>query len=530
MSPNLIHSQEELYEIHFQSPPNLGTELTKVFQDVIDFRDESKKKMRGSKLVKFVIEKFKTKYAKELAQVIKKYTGLNAVIKLEKRPVLNWGATFHLGEYDLVTGRLKEGRLPITWAIEARACGQVPAAIYEKWAQNYADIKTQEELVKLSKSIVLNKAAMRAGLFEKHGLEFELWLCPYGSFFIPELLGSGFPNLTAEELASIICHECGHVISFILHAQDLCYKKQILYDGAKKATENFSKQSQNQIKAAAIAKAFPQQAKRFNEKTKEILKNCSGSKKNDMGDVIGSFLMMVWKTMWVIPYIGLRVIGEALRPMFCGIKEHARSYEKDGKTSDFFSELSAGGYYWEECADEYVSKMGFTHYHAVAESKMAKWFRYIGSKGFKSGSKVDFFFRLLPWMAYSLFKGYAEDYVHPDQYQREMNALMDIIKAFKSNNVDPEQLNAYYEAFKIVKDLVENNEFERRWEKANKAIRNSFEYIITTPYAMLISGRFQEEYERLWKQVRQLMHNQLYALSYGLKQKAESQNNETINH
>ena len=111
-----------------------------------------------------------------------------------------------------------------------------------------------------------------------------------------------------------------------------------------------------------------------------------------------------------------------------------------------------------------------------------------------------------------------------------MNALMDIIKAFKSNNVDPEQLNAYYEAFKIVKDLVENNEFERRWEKANKAIRNSFEYIITTPYAMLISGRFQEEYERLWKQVRQLMHNQLYALSYGLKQKAESQNNETINH
>lgn len=529
MSLNLIHSQEELYEIHFQSPPNLGTELTKVFQAVIDFREESRKTMHGVKLIKFVTEKFKTKYAKDVAKVIKKYSGLNATIKLEKRPVFNWGAAYHFGEYDLVTGRLKPGRVPTKWAAESRACGEVPASIYEEWSKKYDGIKTQEELVQLSKSIVLDKAAMRAGLFEKHEMVFELWFCPYGSFFIPELLGSGFPNLTAEELASIICHECGHVISFILHAQDLCYKKQILYDGAQKVTEKLSKQSQNQIKAAAIAKVFPDQSKRFNEKTKEILKNCPNAKKNDIGNIIGSYLTMIWKTMLIVPYTGLRAVKEALRPMFSGPKEHVNSYEKDGKTSDFYSGLSAGGYYWEECADEYVSKMGFTHYHAVAESKMAKWGRYIGSEGFTKGTKTDFFFRLLPWMAYSLFKGYAEDYVHPDQYQREMNALMDIIKAFKSKNIDPEQLNAYYEAFKVVKDLIENNEFERRWEKANKAIRNSFEYIITTPYAMLISGRFQEEYERLWKQVRQLMHNQLYALSYGLKQKAESQNNETIN-
>ena len=98
---------------------------------------------------------------------------------------------------------------------------------------------------------------------------------------------------------------------------------------------------------------------------------------------------------------------------------------------------------------------------------------------------------------------------------------MDIIKAFKEKNMDPKLLDEYYQAFLAVKKLNETNTFEKNWERANHAIATFIEYIISAPYEMLVNSRFHEEYDRLFNQAQMLMHNKIYALAYGLKNRGK---------
>lgn len=511
-------STEALYDLHYQKPPNLATELTKVFQKVIQFREDNRKNIHASKLIKITIDHFVKNEAVEMLDVIKKYTGLNLKCAVSSTPFYNFAISFHFGEYD----RNSDADFPTTAAIAARYTGQISDDLYKEFEKEYKSVKTQEELIKLSKTILNDTAAIKAGMFEKHGMKGTLYFCPYLAFFAKEVFGGkNFEYMTAEELSAIICHECGHAVSFIVHACDLCYKKDILYTGVKHAIKNFDQSEKQKLSLDLIKKLYPEKGEKFAKKISELQE-----KKNKLSageaivNPIAAFIILINKLVGSVIYLAIRLFIEVFVVAFGGLFVHGSSYNKYGKFSDYSHSSMAGGYYEEELADEYVSKMGYSHHLASSLHKIERAIRFIGTDGYHNVKGVDYYFRLLPWIAASLFTGYNEDFIHPDEYKREENMMMDMIKAFKSDHMDPKLIDDYYKAFKFIKDMHEEKSFEKSWEKANHAIGEFVEYVISTPFNMLYEGRFKEEYDRLFNHTQTLMNNQLYALSYGLKKKA----------
>ena len=510
--------QEALYSLKYQNPPNLATELTTVFERVIQKKKELSREHSGSKLVRLTNEYFYKEESKKMLDIIEKYTGLKLGCVIFKQPFINFAILFHFGEYDDPAATF-----PTTEAIAERYTGKLANEVYKSYEKRFGkQVKTQEELIALSKSIMNDKAAIRAGMFEKHGLRGKLYFCPYLAFNCKEFFGPDVRELTAKEIAAIICHECGHAITFIVHACDLCYKKEILYRGAKQAFMNFNDETKYRIAMNAIKKLFPDKYEKFHERVNELkAKQKTFSAGGAVGYSIVAAIYLIFNIINNCCYLVFRSIFEAFRLAFGGMIEHAMSYDNHGKRSDFSHGCKAGGYYEEELADEYVSKMGYTQYLTSGLDAIEKAVRFYGTPGYMTGSKVDYFFRLLPWLASSLFQGYREDFIHPDEYKRQENAIMDIIKAFKEKNMDPKLLDEYYQAFLAVKKLNETNTFEKNWERANHAIATFIEYIISAPYEMLVNSRFHEEYDRLFNQAQMLMHNKIYALAYGLKNRGK---------
>lgn len=509
-------STEELYSLHYQKPPNLATELTKIFEKVIQFKKDNEDDLSGSRLIKCVTEYFVKEQAPKMLEVIKKYTGLNLNLMVASRPYANFAISFDFGEFN----KGSNANFPTKDGIVARYTGKISNDLYEKWEKEYNSVKSQEELIKLSKTILNDKSAIKAGMFEKYGLQGSIYFCPYLAFFPNELFnGDRFEAFSAEELSSIICHECGHVIAFIVHASDLCYKKDILYSGARKAIRNFDQKEKTKVVLKLIEDLFPDKSKEFSQR---ISKLQDDKKKENNSLLKDALITLLINTITEFFYIIIKTLKGVFFDPFTGLSTHKDSYDKYGKFSDFSNALKAGNYYDEELADEYVSKMGYSHHLTIALHKLETYARFLGTEGYHGVNKICYYYRLLPWMAKTIFEGYSDDSVHPDEYKREENLMMDVIKAFKSEHLDPRLIDDYYKSFKFIKEIHNKKSVEKSWEKVNRAFSDFIEYITSTPYEMLYESRFTQEYNRLFNQVKSLMHNNLYALSYGLKKKAGS--------
>ena len=508
---NFYDSSEGLHTIAYQKAPNLCTEMEKVFDDVFAYKKSLSDAPKNER-VKMVINYFKNTAGKKLLAVIKEYTGLNLELYVFKQFWCNFAVAWNF-EKDVWHS---------DWtgiqAILNRYCGNLSNQEYQKYAARYKSVKTQEELEKISREVMHDKGAVTKAMTEKHDLHGILFFCPYTAFLAEDVYKKNIEPLTSKELAAIIAHECGHVISFLVHMIDICFKKDILYTAGKNYFVAAPPEVKRRIAYNTVKKYFPKEVKKVMDKLEEFKSHATPEKYKLVYEAVYAIWLLIFRIIEGVFEVAIHGIAEILTVTLIGPIEHLLSYNSD-KASDFAGNTRIGGYYMEELADEYVSKMGYSGPLVHGLDKIFKWIRYTG--GYTDAKGVSIYVRLLPWMASTLFKGYNEDFIHPDLFAREENAIMDTIKAFKNSNCPPEVLDEYYKMYKDIKKLSETSNVERKWMLANKAIQRAFEYLIHTPSAMLYTGRFHQEYETLFSQTKKLMDNQLYALSYGLSQPAE---------
>ena len=501
-------SIEGLYDVGYQTGSNLCTGLEKVFDEVFEYK-KSLTDISKSQICKHVINYITNTAGKKMLKVIKDNTGLDLELKLFREFQCNFAVIWYFDK------ELTNASWATIWLIMSRYNGELANKVYQEYAKKYKNVKSQEELEKISREIMKDKAAVTAAMRDKHNLHGQLYFCPYTAFLAQEVYEANIEPLSSKELAAIIAHECGHVISFLVHMIDLCYKKDILYKASKSYFISADKDVQKRIALSMMKMIYPEKMEKIMDKLEEFRKKNSPKTSNLVAEMIYALLILGVRLFFGLGWAAIRCVLEVLRPVFLGPIEHILSYDPN-KKSDFFEHASFGGYLDEELADEFVSKMGYTQYLTTALDKLYKWGRYSG--GYTDAHGISLYTRLLPWMAATIFVGYYEDYIHPAIFDREDNAIADIIKAFKSHNLPKELEAEYYKQFKAVKALRTSKSFDRKWMVANKAIDKFLEYLIKTPYQLLIEGRFQDEYEKLFKQVQALMNNQLYALSYGLGQ------------
>ena len=504
-------SIESMNEMKIQPGPNLCTELEKVFQEVIDFKKSLTVEYPSDKC-RMVVNYIRNTAGKKMLSVIKQYTGLNLELHLYR----NFTCGFSVWWYFSKVLTKNDNATVIT--LLDRMSGKLPNSVYQKYAKKYENVKTQEELEAISREVIKDKGAVTLGMQDKYNLNGRLYFCPFAAFLVQESYEYNVEAFTAKELAAIIAHECGHVISFFLCISDTYHKYEILYNAAKQYYFSAPQDIQNRIALSTMKHYFPDQTEKIMKKLEEYKEHHTSSSSRVVGNMVYAIFALALKLIFGLFKVGIMSIWRITKGLVMGPIEHAMSYNPE-KRSDLLHGTSADGLMEEELADAYVAKMGYSAHLVHALDKIRKWERYTG--GYTNTSGPSMMTRLRPWLIATLFKGYDEDGVHPDEFKRVENAMMDTIKAFKDADCPSELLNDYLEAYKDIKSLSEDNSFERKWQVANKAINRAFNYLISTPYELLYSARFKQEYETLFRQVRQLMDNQIYALAYGLKQKEQ---------
>ena len=505
-------SQEALHSLTYQKGPNLCTELEKVFDEVFAYK-KSLGDAPTSEKSKMVINYVKNTAGKKILQVIKQYTGMTMELKLSKSLDFGYAVVWYFG--DVLPKRVVDKEYVAIFLARLRYMGVISNAEFEKYVKRYKGAKTQKELEQISRELMHDKAAMKAAMHEKFKLNAKLYFDPYSAFLWTDLYPEG-EDLTSKEIAAIVAHECGHVIAFLVHMTDLCYKKEILYTACKEYYERADEEAKKRYALSMAQKVLPEEVKKISEK----IKNTKVKKDQALiGNIAYAAWYLILRSLLNARAIISSCVEEVFKLTILNLFTHAESYNPD-KRSDF-ADGSMGNYMDEEMADEFVSKMGYAPYLSTGLRKAERFVRfyYHGTGGYTHVSRFSYYSNLLPFLALSFLYGYRRDYIHPDDYTRRENQVMNVIKAFKASNCPSELLDEYYKMYKLAKEINESRLFEEKWEIANSKIRDFVKYLIETPQSMLFEGRFQQEYETLFRSVQKLMNNQLYALSYGLNQK-----------
>lgn len=510
---SIVPSGEALHSLAYQKGPNLCTELEKVFDDVLEYKKSLGDAPKSEK-AKLVINYVKNTAGKKILQVIQTYTGLVMNLHLSKTFNFRFAVIWHFDK-DIPQRVCDPGYVAIFLA-RLRYSGEISNEVFEKWVKKFEHAKSQKELEKMSRELMKDKAAVTAAMHDKYKLNTELYFDPYSAFLWDEIVPDT-ESITSKELAAVVAHECGHVISFVVHMIDLCYKKEILYNACKSYYKRADEETKRRVALSVIHKVFPEEGKKLSERLTNTKVKKDHALFANMMYTIGYLLLRIFENAYFIIFTCVDVVYKlAILNMFTQYD----SYDPE-KRSDFANEGRFRDYIDEEHADEYVSKMGYAQYLATGLAKVERLYRFriLGSGGYKNVSRLSFYSNLLPFMAMTFLVGYHEDYIHPDEYKRRENNMMDVIKAFKNSECPPELLDEYYKAFKLAKQMNDHRLFENKWEIANKGIRDLLRKLLETPQAMLFEGRFQSEYETLFRNANKLMNNQIYALSYGIGKK-----------
>ena len=507
-----VFSKEAIAFQPASAPKTLANELTAIFQDVIDYRN--KITSSDSERVQAVKDYFMKKAAVEVLRTIGKYTGMKMKMVVPSSLIANWaiGMTF---EDDKSDGGVE--------LVIRRYSGLIGTKQYEAYVKYLAGkVKTQADLEELSKSLNTETGFVHTAIMEKHNFRCKLYFDVYASFLIKEMGAKACEPLTAKEITAVVLHEIGHALSFIEHAADICFKKDVM----ALAIKNFEKNASDKEKAEYVSKMIGSMYPEMGEAVKR-LSDYVATQKQQKGNIVYSGIRILLNTaLAIIITLGLgayNLITNTVRNIWnATLGGDIKSIKELGNTkSSDFAMTSTNDAYCEILADEYVTRFGYGGHFASQLKKVMSWSRITGLGDMRMAqfSSVSFFGRLLPWAILTSLYGdrYCKDY--PDEKRRYELLLIDTLKAFKDSNLDPNLLADYYAAYRNIKSILDNPSRELRYARFWNCLHEVVNYIVKTPESLLFTGRFDEEYERLYNRVQSLTNNELYALAYLLKNK-----------
>ena len=500
-------SQEAISFQSASAPTAMANELTAIFQDVIDYRNTQVDS--GSERIANVMNYFIGTAAPKVLTTIEKGTGLKMNMSVPKTLVANFAILIDFdddGDADQIIRRYS---------------GLLNDKSYRAYIKQQAKIcKTQEELEQFSNSLNKETGFIEAAVMKKHKFKCKLFFDVYAAFLIKEVGGQACDPLTAPEITAVLLHEIGHAVSFIEHAADVVAKKEVI----EATTREFFTNAPDEEKLNYISSVITPIVPEGGTALKGIYDYIETNKKRK-GSLIWSgirILMSSIGTLILCLGLGLcKFIANTVLLMsdttIGGAVKSLRSISKV-KSSDFYK-LSKDNQYCEMLADQYVTRFGYGGHFATQLQKIYDWSRItgLGDMKMKQLNSAAFYGRLLPWVIYTAFYGdqISRDYM--TESKRYEYLLQETLKVFKDNSVSEDLLSDYYKSYELIKRVLDNPSWKRRYAMLCGYLHSALKYIVSTPAELIFTGRFDREYERLYNQVQSLMNNELYAAAYKLK-------------
>ena len=491
-----------------------ATELTAIFQEVIDRRE---KYDTVESRIQAVLRYFQDVTIEKIIAVIKKYTGLTC-------SSVTVSGRVDFGYYCLLGFPNWMAAHEIMDAYSGRPINEELVAYMDR---NRIARPTVEDLQRIVNSLdpKTGRLIKEVKLASGAKLSYKLGFDPYSAFLMRECLHETAEYFLAPEIAAIILHEVGHMMSTIAHAADTWFRGEVYNRSLAYFIENASTEEKKKaVDKLAVSEADRAAFKRACDmvESKELSSVISG--KAGLGRIIHYCLRRIFLSVWYAPMDIWNFVTDLPGDIWSIIvdKRNLGSWS-DGKRSDFYY-TEKNLKYTEQLADAFVAYHGMSKWMFSGFIKLDKVNHMVGFSDVTTRkSKLVYWFTNVLRIELLIQYGdwYADD-EHEDNLTRLQTAIKEVQKIFKRTDIPPEMAKAYILDLEQMKNQIPAMKSVTKTYSAVKVAYAFIRYIVTIPGAMLFSGRFGSEYNKLYSEVERMMSNDLFYHATKLEQLANS--------
>lgn len=541
--------------INFQSYSAIGRDLTKVFQEVIDYRDsldyegvnptwEARARYRDTKLLKFCKEVMVPK----LIDTLKKDLNLEVdhVVLIHTPDAMYQKPAFLFG----TTGCISKSMTSLGRHYRASGWGSEAEQYYNK-AENdvLEDIESLATLLDL-KSGGLTKNPTTKPLGVPVFIE-KMFFDITTAFLIQDFTKVKDDEiLNASELAAIYLHEIGHIMATIEHSQDLYMKcsriRNNLVTLVEKGKLNEAATALRALDTKVISKLSSaseadQDLKgklvKFCIKLSAALGTvCGVLKKFDPKDegslAVGTTATIVINTLVMLVKAVLvpvfSIIGLALT-VYLSAFTNANNYLKS-ITNEKISDRTVNSnniFLQERWADEYAARCGYGDKLASGLSKFEKLFKKIDTPeliSYRPVKEICLYNALVAVMSmwcntwYSL--AHVDSPLYEAHYARLRRILQNSKAIFKNDDIGAELATEWIERCENIKMEMERNKSLSDTDFMKALINTIKNLMIVHPdnlYNLIVDGKLSRDCALLENRLDDMSNTDLYMLSHKFK-------------
>ncbi len=490
-----------LEAISFQNGSGLAKGLTDLFQACIDFKSSTSPDPTARS--KAMNDYIKNKLVPNMKSVIKTHTGLTcSKVILSKRLNFGYATVMDLGDkYGLNAAKFIDSY-----------CGTGYQEVLE-YVLKSNDLRctTVDDIRKVVASLDKMTGKYKVDtLYDGKKITFTLYFDPYSAFMIKEFGHAKCQEFDAKELAAIVVHEIGHLHSLLEHALDGCLRMAVVT-----AAFEYFKEHASVEEKAKLVQSDPSVGKATAQKITDAVIEY----KTTAGGVIHDGFKMLFDLLSAVQliFLPLDIIGRWLIVAF-NSSYYSELTNASSKNSDFATNIT-NFRRCERLSDQYVVRHGLG---PALISGLGKFEHNIvglgdGRISCKNSSLV-WYMAMIPWFISRLCigDGYISD-EHDPQLLRAKMVVNDLLSVFK-NDLSPDMLEFYVQNYEEAKVAISNTPTGVKVTEGLETFHRMLDYIAATPFAMLFTGRFSKEYERLMYKAQELVNNVLYYRAAKLQQ------------
>ena len=544
--------------INFQTSSQLGKDLTAVFQEVIDFRNALIEKNDGPKTYnanrkyrilkvcdfcrKNMAPKFTAAIEKNLGLEVKSLHMIN-VAEMANLPqdIIPFGPDF---KYGVEVNISEFGNDYVNQ--QYRMTGT-------NFRDNVYSGEFEKDVKDLANCIDLKSGKIVRDRTKPNNIKLyvaRMYFDVLASFCITDFADPGFVEpFTAEELAAIMMHECGHAMTVIEHAADpyvtssrLCnYCTTISRENNAKELSKMTKSIRANLIPAMkkAAKGDAELVKQVNDADKrlaniDIILGYASKESPGEGTLVGGLTVLVWNIIMVharIAYLSLRyviitlvqaVYGRELERYVLHFYDSTVRNVKSNDRRDNYNQQ----FIMERWADEFVARQGYGDHLASGLRKLVKAIKYCASSTGKMlmyyrplnditiySSLMEAYISILWWM-------YPSSWLDPVKYENDFDRMKRILQntkgVFKEENLPD---NCVYEW------VAKCNEIELQMKKIKelqhtdfgRGVVNVLHNLIMDPsnlFQLIKDGKMDRDCAILEDRLDDMRNNALFMMSH----------------
>lgn len=486
--------------ISFQNNSQLAADIVNIFQTCIDIR--AVEYSSNTERIDAVITHFKKNACQQLMVAIEKHTGIEVEkVYVQSNFNLYFACLMHVGDkYGLTAHDIIERYSGLKQDQELLEIMQ------------WLDIEpsTADEMEKIASSLVKKTGMIRERMFRKNEIHMDLYFDPYSAFLTKETGHNKFEYFTAEELAAVVLHEVGHMMTLLEHSADYYFRLKAY----EKAGENFLKKATKEEKIKYAKRVIEQQYKKKPD-YEGVSSNTSST--NPVMFVL-DLLLVMFCTVFITLLFPLILVSDLLGRME---EETNLALLAVGKKRSDFSGTRMNMKYGEMLADEYVARHGLSGPLTSGLQKMMSISTVFHFESAVNSSTV-YYLSKIPWIIQTMLLGDMSSGM--GQYDRQVKrieqAMLNTLKAFRNSDMPPEVLDVYIKDYEKTKAVLDKRGLGEKFTEGSELVHRLIVYLISPSslVQMISSGRFSQEYDKLAERVDKLTANKLLYRAAKLEQ------------